>query len=142
MRVMLGNTSPHHRGVLDAATGQRTFQPLPGPAVTTFEIPDDYTFNPNVELDDVVRHLYSAQATNGITHLEDNEALLVFLHWDGAWPHHSSDKPSWVSVTGPDAAKAATFEVKLAEFYGCAQGAPADVEETHFTASGPPTVTA
>lgn len=140
MRVELGNPTPHHKGSINAETGARQFEPLPGPAVTHVDIPDDYTFNPDVNVDELVREMFRAQQTGGVTSRPDDEVLLVFLHWDGFWTHHGKDMPSWVSVTGPDAVKNDGLERVLADYYGCARGVPDDVEATHYTRSGPPGV--
>jgi hypothetical protein len=48
---------------------------------------------------------------------------------------HSGSAPLWVSC--PDNPG---FEALLADTLKCAQGKPADVEETHFTLNGPPGV--
>jgi hypothetical protein len=48
---------------------------------------------------------------------------------------HSDKAPTWVSCPDKPA-----LEALLAEHFGCPVGKPADVEETHWTVSGPPGV--
>lgn len=56
----------------------------------------------------------------------------------GVWDFHSpgdhteSGAPAWVESDSP------ALQALLAEHFGCASGAPADVEITHHTEHGPP----
>lgn len=53
----------------------------------------------------------------------------------GVWESHSKGQPpTWVESDNP------VLAGLLAEHYGCVVGAPADVEATHYTESGPPGV--
>lgn len=45
-----------------------------------------------------------------------------------------ADDVAWVETDSPGLA------ALLCEHYGCAQGAPGDLEDTHYTANGPPGV--
>ena len=131
MHVELGNPKPH-----DASPEHM----LPGPAVTSIEIPDDYTLEPGADVKDLALHL--AQNPD-VTNLPDHEAFLAVVHpAAGAWTSgkHGVGTPSWVHVEGPDPAKAAELQRLLGEFWGVPQGRPADVEDTHYTKNGPPGV--
>lgn len=103
------------------------------PTVTTMHIPDSYSFDPEVNVDEFKSHLYDAVVAGaGITQREDDEALLAVTHANGAWNSHSNAKPLWVDSDN------AEFASVLAAFYGCPIGTPDDVEDTHFTLGGPP----
>ncbi len=56
--VRLGNVAPLDNG-----------RPIPGPQITTVQVPDSYT---------------------------DEEAFVVIVHQDGTWPAHSASPPAWV----------------------------------------------
>jgi hypothetical protein len=126
MRVELGNTAPLNGNGKPADIGG-------APSVTYVTVPDEYSFDENVNIPELQRHLYRT-TSSGVTHRENDEALLAIVHSSGVWSRHSaSDGPSWVHCPDNPA-----FEKVLAAFYECPAGKPADVEDTHFTKHGPP----
>lgn len=103
------------------------------PCVTYINVPDTLTFNPETDLAALRSHISDASTYNGnITNSPGDEALLTIVSPSGAWAQHSSGAPSWVACDRPE------FATALAAWYGCPVGKPADVEETHWTVSGPP----
>jgi hypothetical protein len=71
--------------------------------------------------------------------LPNHEAFQSIVHpAAGAWVYHSApdSDPSWVSVTGDDTAVCASLQHHLALHYGCAEGRPGNVEDTHVTQYG------
>jgi hypothetical protein len=105
------------------------------PAVTRIVIPEQYTFDPHVDVDSLRAHIeHAALYTDAITQRPDDEALMAALHIPGgAWFHHSKQKPSWVhSDTHPE------FAEIVSRYHGIALGRPDDVEDTHWTRFGPP----
>ncbi len=52
----------------------------------------------------------------------------------GLWYYHSDSPPTWVESDSPG------LQQLLAEHFGCAQGAPDDLENTHWTQAGRPGV--
>lgn len=127
MQVELGNAAPKSGGQLADLGG--------APAVTYVNIPDEYTFDENVDTLELQRHLYRTIAT-GVTQRPDDEAMLAVIHPSAFWNAHSaSEGPTWVHCTDNPA-----FAKALAAFYDCPAVRPADVEETHVTKFGPPGV--
>lgn len=136
VHVELGNPNPRS----DASS----------PAVMTVSVPDSegYTsaepgFAQEVDGSGELREMTTAAelatevmrqvaSGGGLTHLPGQEAVLSVV---ACWNAEGSGKPSWVEVEdNPD------FEKLLSEFFGCPRGKPADVEQTHYTVSGPPGV--
>ncbi len=119
------------------------------PAVTTFQIPDSYTYvvaDTGVEIEvgvgrtavlesaaDVAVELMRQVLTgNPIeSHMPDHEAALAVIN---GWRAESLSAPTWVWSDNE------AFAVLLGEFFGCPVGRPGDVEATHHTAAGPPGV--
>ena len=126
MFVLLGNSSPKDKGGAPADLNCH--------AVTQVNIPDHYTVDANVETDALKQHVLESAVTNdGITHSPDNEALLALVHPSGIWANHSFTPPTWVQCDNADFANA------VSKYYGgIPTEAPADVENTHYTLSGPP----
>lgn len=62
------------------------------------------------------------------------EAFATVTAGNGVWANHSDGTPTWVECSS------AGLQALLAEHYGCDEGKPADVEDTHYTTSGPPGV--
>ena len=124
MQVELGNTSPRD------ADGVRL--EVDAPLVTYINIPDSYTFDPNIQVSDLALHL----ARNpDITHLPDNEALVAVLHpLAGIWNRHGEGGPSWIWSDN------AELQAVLSDFYGVSGGRPDDIEATHYTRFGAPGV--
>ena len=128
MKVELGNPAPKN--------GDGTPADLGGaPAVTYITVPDEYSFDENVDVHDLQRHLYRTMNT-AITNRPKDEALMAVVHSSGVFSFHSgANAPTWVHCSDNPA-----FEKKLAEFFDCPAGRPANVEDTHFTRHGPPGV--
>lgn len=147
MIVELGNTAPH-----DVIGGENL--PLPGPAVTTIWIPDDYTYKVAEEgaemrgrggtftsesAEHLAAHVLREVLTGepNVTHSPDQEAVISVAH---AWsslaspPGSNAVPPAWVWSDNED------FAVLLGHYFGCPVGKPDDVEDTHYTESGPPGV--
>ncbi len=113
------------------------------PAVTYVTIPEadedglgGYTLEPGLDVNELARHILTAP--DGITHLPDHEAILVVAHQLGLWGHHSLGRPSWIEASAPDQTRQAEMERLVSEFFGCPIGAPANLEDTHWTRSGMP----
>lgn len=128
MNVELGNKTPK--------MGDGSLAELDGaPAVTYIVIPDSYTFDPDVDVDELQRHLYRTRST-GITNRPNDEAIMAVVHADGIWSNHSGDdSPAWVACDDNPA-----FAMALGRFFQCPVGRPEDIEETHYTRGGPPGV--
>lgn len=136
MLVQFGNPAPHACDV-DASHPTTGHEHAPddrdGPAVTYMHIPDEYTFDPDVDVHDLALHLLQSQ--DGVTSRPEDEALLAVIHNQGGmWNHHGASKPSWVWSDNE------AFAELVAKFYGCDVGRPDDHEDTHHTISGPPGV--
>jgi hypothetical protein len=100
------------------------------PSVTELVIPDNYSFDKDVNLEEFKSHIYEASRfMNGVTHRPDDEALLVA---DGFWGFHSFAKPSWVASSDVQLAKA------IAALYDVPLGKPSNVEDSHWTKNGAP----
>jgi hypothetical protein len=127
MLVELGNPSPKNVAHTD-------------PCVTYINIPDEKTFDPDVDLAELKAHIEAAFSPfaeaekAGVTHRPTDEALLTIVSPSGVWAAHSKAAPSWVVADKPE------FAAALAAWYGCPVGKPDDVEDTHWTNSGPPGV--
>lgn len=122
MRVELGNDQP-------------LYNPTGGPVVTYVTIPDSYTVDPGANVGDLSDHLV---ANPDVTNLPEQEAFVSITHpGAGTWVNHAvaGSKPSWVWSDNDE------FAQMLAEHYGCPVGRPDDVEDTHYTHSGPAGVT-
>jgi hypothetical protein len=126
-------------GNVAAKNADGSLADLGAPSVTQVHIPDSYTFDPNVNVEEFKAHLGDALLTKqGITHRPDDEALLALLHPSGLWNLHSASSPSWI---GGETEAAQAFAAKIAEYHGGVQlGKPDEVEDTHFTVHGPPGV--
>ncbi len=102
-----------------------------GPAVTYIGVPDSYTYevakSAETLANDVAAHV--GRASNGVTRLPDQEALLAVV---AAWNAESGGSPEWVWSDNKD------FAVLLGRFYDCQVGRPDDIEATHHTNAGPP----
>lgn len=132
MLVKLGNSKPHSQGV-----------PVDGPAVTTVSVRDDK----NEDGSYVAGYVVGSDAAEVKDHLYDNPGPVSHLPGNGglvsiikSWPDHGNERPTWVHVTpeGRDAAEAEDLERFLADFWHADRGVPADVQATHYTASGAP----
>lgn len=142
-RLWIGNTAPHECRFDEG--GRHVGHDLldHGPCVTYVVIPDadeegngGRSFNASPPTPDELRNEVARAIVDGdgVTHLPGHEALLDVLGADGLWRHHSSTAPAWVSSDDEQ------FGRYLAGYWGCEYGEPADVEDTHFTVSGPPGV--
>lgn len=105
------------------------------PAVTTVNIPDSYTFDPNLDVAAFKAHLMDALYYNdGVTNFGNDEALLAVVHpGGGLWTKHSNAKPTWVACD-----ENPVLAEQIGAVLGIPVGKPADVEDTHWTLSGPP----
>jgi hypothetical protein len=110
--VRLGNTCPH-QGVLDDDGNH------------VLDENGQKVYEP-IELDALTEVLAIPSAADTLL-----EQLRAF---DDLWKAHSSAPPSWVWSDD------AVLESVLAAHFGCEAGLPDDVEETHYTHSGPPGV--
>lgn len=129
MRVDLGNSSPIGTaiGPCVTTTGVTDAQHEDGSYVVTYTIGTDAA--------EVKEHLFDNPGL--VTHLPGNTALIQII---SSWTDHSQSKPSWVSVTPEDRdpAEAEDLERFLSDFWKIPRGAPADLEDTHYTVNGPP----
>lgn len=126
MFVLLGNANPKDKNGAPADLNCH--------AVTQVNIPDTYSVDADVDADAFKQHvLESAVTRDGITNFPGNEALTALVHPSGIWANHSFTPPTWVSSDNADFAKAVS-----AYYGGIPTSAPADVENTHYTLSGPP----
>ncbi len=133
MQVELGNASP----LLPQG------ETRDAPCVTYVTIPDDpdnfesedhhayqQVVDPTFTGADLERHLADTLLNaEGITHLPGHEPVLCVAHPFGVWRAHAQPKtkPTWVWSDNAEVQRI------LAEFYGCPEGRPADVEDTHYT---------
>ena len=70
---------------------------------------------------------------DGVTHLPNHSAFLVIAHpTQGSWASVATPgtSPTWVWSSHPG------LQAFLAEFYGCPEGRPDGVEDTHYTQYG------
>lgn len=117
MRVIFGNEAP-----------TRTENT---PTITQIDVPDSYTYEVADSAADLAKTVMNEVATapDGITRLPGQEALLAV---QAGWRAESTKPPTWVWSDNED------FAVLLGQYFNCPVGAPDDVEDTHFTFSGPP----
>ena len=101
------------------------------PTITRVEVPDSYTYEVADSAADLARQVAVeiATAPDGITRLPNQEALLAVVT---SWRMESTKSPTWVWSDNDD------FAVLLGQYFDCPVGQPDDVEETHYTFSGPP----
>ena len=132
MQVQLGNAL-----IFDGKdeSGRPVPLDLGYPSVTYLNVPDHLPFDPAVDIAALKAHMVDSVINNGgVTHFENAEAILAVAHIvTGAWPGHSPRPPTWVACD-----ENPQYAAALATWYGCPVGAPADVEQTHITRSGPP----
>lgn len=141
MFVRLGNARP----LKPAAPGSNERQEvdLGAPIVTYMTIPDElYGIADDADTMKLMRHLV---ANPDITNLgDDNEkyaAPLLVVHGSGLWNMHGRGAPTWVDAESLDnPSQAEAMKRFLSEWYECPAGAPADLEDTHFTMHGSPGV--
>ena len=117
MQVQLGNDRP------------TTPSPNGAPVVTYINIPDEYTCE-DIDIKEVALNLLRNPQ---VTRLPGQEALITVVHENGAWAQHSKSTPTWAWSDNP------VLDKLLREFYEI-PSRPADVEDTHYTLSGPPGV--
>lgn len=69
---------------------------------------------------------------SGVKGLPNHAAAVAVIHPGGFWNEVSlpADDPTWVWSNN------AELQKFLAEYYGCAEGRPADLEDTHYTQYG------
>lgn len=70
---------------------------------------------------------------DGVTHLPNHAAFVSIAHpLQGSWVNVAAagTKPTWV------ASNSAALQAFLAEYYDCPEGAPAGLEDSHFTQYG------
>jgi hypothetical protein len=84
----------------------------------------------------LARHLATARDVTRVGDISDGTGHHeAFQTARAGWLAESSAaSPSWVWSDNSD------FAVLLGAFFGCPVGRPANVEDTHWTASGPPGV--
>lgn len=132
MQIALGNPTPTNPAP-DGTPGA----PYPGPAVIYLNQPDGvYT----LEAGDPAEIAAALQADLGgqdhplMSKSPDHEGAINAIQvWRAG---HSTGDPSWVAVDGPDAEQAAHLQAVLAAFWAASEGAPVDVEDTHYTQDG------
>lgn len=99
------------------------------PAVFRIFNLEDHVHEEGANAVDLMRHMNTH--TGPVTALPNHEAFVsVVRNWD----EHSDVPPTWVASDNAD------MQRLLSEYYGCASGKPDDVEDTHWTLSGPPGV--
>jgi hypothetical protein len=133
MLIELGNTAVHNG--LDE-----------GPRVTTVHVPEGdggHTHKTDLDVQTFKDHFTDAMLyRDGIFRDEKvSEVLLAAVNGWGAQSQGS--KPSWLEISpGENTPEGHVADLHrfLGEFYGCPVGKPLDVEETHWTQSGPPGV--
>ena len=97
--------------------------PLKRPVIAYTHIPDTYTFDPNVDVEDYRSKLANAALrNNGILNYPNSEAIQILTHPAGTWPAVSSTDPTFVSSDNP------AMEKFLSEYYQVPAGRPADYE--------------
>lgn len=135
MIVEYGNSAPH-----ELIGGEAT--PLPGPLVTRFSIDpntdDEGRLHPGyimgTDATEMLRHF--AQNPGPVKHLGGNELLQDLI---GMWDQHSTAAPTFVALVdaSPYPEDLAKDAIRcIAEYWGCPNGAPADLEATHYTEYG------
>lgn len=142
MQVLIGNSAPHEC-VFDKDSHECVgHNPIPGPAVTRVQVPDEYTFTTDPPLEPGASGLASAVAlhltrsADGITQLPGHEAILPFVHPGGFWRHHSSEAPGWVWSDNPDLAEV------VGDILGISVATDLEgLEDHYYTEAGPPGVT-
>lgn len=113
------NDAGHHWGLTEDG------KPLP--------LPDVAVLQGMYESIDFTRPLPHSRVTFfGVEEDEDFGDLLARLK--KVWTYHSSTPPTWVESDDDDLERLLAYQLK------CQAGAPADVEVTHYTFSGPPGV--
>ncbi len=63
-----------------------------------------------------------------------SEAFTTITARGGLWSYHSDSPATWVESDSPG------LSALLAEHFGCPEGAPGDLEDTHWTRAGRPGV--
>ena len=109
------------------------------PVVTTFTIPDSYTYAVADSAADLAAAVKAEQADalvnrDGITRLPDQDAILII---QAGWRSEAQGGtiPTWVESDNAD------FAVLVSHFFGGIPiGRPDDVEATHYTLAGEPGV--
>lgn len=132
MIISVGNASPHDQGI-----------PVAGPALTIVGVSDGLNgdgsyladFIVGSDVNEIKDHLYDNPGMT--THLPGNGLLVQIIR---SVSEQSNGRPTFVSVEaqGRDPESADDLERFLAEFWRCERGIPADLEDTHYTISGPP----
>lgn len=137
MLVRMGNAAPH-QCYIDAATGAHDHGPIvaiePGvPAEYKWAVSDSdgYDFDVPVDEHDPGAFALHLLVNPQLSRMPGYEAAISIMR---DWQHHSTQPPSWVESDNP------SLQAFLAGVFGCPEGAPEDVEDTHHTMFGPPGV--
>ena len=138
MRVTFGNVAPKTGSVTPVDPDAFTLKDLRKKAQVAGILTDGNKIDLAARLSAVVTYTQLPGTRVTIVELAEgvslSEALATIAGPAGIWSHHSDAPPAWVECESDG------LEALLAEEFGCARGAPANLEDTHYTFAGPPGV--